>query len=121
MTTGIEATLLDLENRRWEANRNAHANFYRGYITDDALVVSRFGVFDRDRLLDLLLRSSNAVHENPPLVAWGRWRAAPHPRAGAGVELQGRHPGGQGIPLLTIPAIAKAPVRLRKQCAHIPM
>jgi hypothetical protein len=29
-------------------------------------------------------------------VAWGWWRAAPHPRAGARVELAGRDPGGQG-------------------------
>jgi hypothetical protein len=36
-------------------------------------------------------------------VAWGRWWAAPHPRAGAGVELQGRHRGGQGDFGLTFP------------------
>src|SRR6266496_1688039 len=50
-----------------------------------------------DRLNDkLTLRSSKAVDEDPPSVAWGRWWAAPHPRAGAGVELAGRHPGVQG-------------------------
>jgi Domain of unknown function (DUF4440) len=60
MTTGIEATLLDLENRQWEANRNADGNFYRGYLTDDALVVSRFGVLDREQILQQFLRDHRA-------------------------------------------------------------
>jgi hypothetical protein len=51
MTSGIQATLLELEDRQWEANRNADADFYRGYLTDDALVVSRFGVLDRQQIL----------------------------------------------------------------------
>jgi hypothetical protein len=29
-------------------------------------------------------------------VAWVRWRTAPYPRAGVGVEPTGRHSGGQG-------------------------
>src|SRR5215212_8988423 len=45
--------------------------------------------------LPLVLRSLDAVGEGVASVAWGgRW-AAPHPRAGAGIELTGRHPGGQ--------------------------
>src|SRR5215203_415865 len=50
----------------------------------------------RVRAPRLVLRSSKAVHEDPWLVAWGRWWAAPHPRPGTGIELAGRHPGGQG-------------------------
>jgi hypothetical protein len=30
----------------------------------------------------LVLRSSKAIHEDPSLVAWGWWWAAPHPRPG---------------------------------------
>jgi hypothetical protein len=44
----------------------------------------------------LLLRSLNPVGEGAASVAWGRWWAAPHPRAGAGVELAGRDQSGQG-------------------------
>jgi hypothetical protein len=29
-------------------------------------------------------------------VAWGWWWTTPHPWTGVGVELAGRHPGGQG-------------------------
>ena len=43
-----------------------------------------------------MLRSSKAVHENPPAVAWGQRWAAPDPRAGAGIQLAGRDLGGQG-------------------------
>jgi hypothetical protein len=32
-------------------SRNADAGFYRGYLTDNALIVSRFGVLDREQIL----------------------------------------------------------------------
>src|SRR6266545_2809492 len=44
----------------------------------------------------LMLRSSKVINESSPSVAWGRWYAAPHPRAGAGIEPTGRHPGREG-------------------------
>src|SRR6266508_4076450 len=44
----------------------------------------------------LVLRSSKVINESSPSVAWGRWYAAPHPRAGAGIEPTGRHPGREG-------------------------
>jgi hypothetical protein len=44
----------------------------------------------------LMLRSSKVIYEDSPSMAWGRWWATPHPRAGAGVEPAGRHPGRQG-------------------------
>src|SRR5215217_7264157 len=43
----------------------------------------------------LVLCSLDAVDEGVASVAWGRRWAAPHPRSGAGIELTGRHPGGQ--------------------------
>src|SRR6266508_1807017 len=54
----------------------------------------------------LMLRSLKMVHENSPSLAWGRWRAAPHPRAGTVVEPTGRHTSrerdlarvGEGLP-----------------------
>jgi tetratricopeptide (TPR) repeat protein len=47
-------------------------------------------------LINLVLGSLDPVGEGVASVAWGRRRAAPHPRAGTGVEPTGRHPGGQG-------------------------
>src|SRR5919197_1159969 len=43
-----------------------------------------------------MLCSLDPVGEGVASVAWGRWWAAPHPWAGAGVESAGRDPGGQG-------------------------
>src|SRR6266705_4544019 len=42
-----------------------------------------------------MLRSVDPVDKGAASVAWGWW-AAPHPRAGAGVELGGGDAGGQG-------------------------
>ena len=43
-----------------------------------------------------MLRSLDAVGEGVASVARGRWRAPPDPRAGVGIQLASRHPGGQG-------------------------
>src|SRR5512132_4628366 len=45
---------------------------------------------------DLMLRSLDSVGEGVASVACGRRWAAPHPWSGAGIQLAGRHPGGQG-------------------------
>src|SRR6266508_4590455 len=49
----------------------------------------------RSMAVMLVLCSLKAIHEDPSLVAWGRWWAAPDPGASAGIQLAGRHPGGQ--------------------------
>src|SRR6266487_1131931 len=43
-----------------------------------------------------MLRSLDSIDKGVASVAWERWRATPHPWAGAGVELAGRDLGGQG-------------------------
>jgi ketosteroid isomerase-like protein len=45
----LEATLLELEERQWAANRAADPEFYRRYCADDFRLVSRFGVWDKQR------------------------------------------------------------------------
>src|SRR6266536_172179 len=73
----------------------------------------------------LMLRSLKMVHENSPSVAWGRWRAAPHPRAGTGVEPTGRNLGrerdlarvGEGLPGQRLAAEQPPPALLQVEPA----
>jgi ketosteroid isomerase-like protein len=46
-----EKELLDLEQRQWKANREADAEFYRRYCTDDFIIVSHFGVLTKAQVL----------------------------------------------------------------------
>jgi ketosteroid isomerase-like protein len=45
--TTLERTLLDLEERMWEANRNGDAGYFQAHLADDAIAVASFGVFDK--------------------------------------------------------------------------
>jgi uncharacterized protein (TIGR02246 family) len=58
----VEAELLELEERSWTANREGDAEFYRDYMTDEALGVSQYGVIDKSAALE-----GFAANRNPYL------------------------------------------------------
>jgi uncharacterized protein (TIGR02246 family) len=58
----VTKELLALEERAWEANRNGDADWYRERLTDDAIVVSKWGVAGRDASLE-----GFAANRNPYL------------------------------------------------------
>jgi uncharacterized protein (TIGR02246 family) len=60
--TDDTAELLALEERAWEANRNGDADWYEERLTGDAIVVSRWGVAERDAILE-----GFAANRNPYL------------------------------------------------------
>jgi len=47
----LVAVLLEIEKKAWNANDARDVAFYREYLTPEALVVSPWGVLDRERLL----------------------------------------------------------------------
>jgi|RhiMetdeSRZDD1v2_1073273.scaffolds.fasta_scaffold3289716_1 uncharacterized protein (TIGR02246 family) len=47
----LEQTILGLEDEMWRANREGDGGFYARCLTDDAIVVSRFGVMGKDQIV----------------------------------------------------------------------
>ncbi|MFC0113807.1 nuclear transport factor 2 family protein [Kibdelosporangium aridum] len=56
----IEQTLLDLEEELWRANREGDGAFYDKVLRDDALGVSKFGVYDKSGAVKLI-----SINDNP--------------------------------------------------------
>lgn len=55
----LETTLLELENELWRANREGDGAFYEEHLRPDALVVSRYGVVERDAMLPRVQENRN--------------------------------------------------------------
>ncbi|TDO49992.1 uncharacterized protein DUF4440 [Kribbella sp. VKM Ac-2527] len=58
----ITETLLELEERMWQANREGDAAFWAQYLRDDAFGVSKYGTLDKAQAVSLA-----AANENPYL------------------------------------------------------
>ncbi len=71
----IRPLLLKLEKQAWEANQKRDTGFYRKYFTHDALVISPYGVFDRQTFLNNLARKAQSFQsftiEQPRVMALG--------------------------------------------------
>ena len=57
------AVLLDLEQRAWKAADTRDMEFYRDYLTPEALVVSPRGIMDREGILRDLVENPNELPE----------------------------------------------------------
>jgi ketosteroid isomerase-like protein len=55
----IAETLIDLENDMWRANREGDGAFYATALRDDALVVSKYGVMGKDRIVPTIEANRN--------------------------------------------------------------
>ncbi|WP_156168317.1 nuclear transport factor 2 family protein [Methanoculleus sediminis] len=53
------AVLLDIEKRAWEAADTRDVEFYRDYLAPEALVVSPWGILDREGILRDLVENPN--------------------------------------------------------------
>jgi uncharacterized protein (TIGR02246 family) len=71
----LEQTILDLEEDMWRANREGDGGFYARCLTDDALLISRFGVAGKDEIVAGITANRNPfvrseIHE-PRVLALG--------------------------------------------------
>jgi uncharacterized protein (TIGR02246 family) len=71
----LEQTILDLEDEMWRANREGDGDYYARCLTDDAMVVSRFGVMGKDQIVAGITANRNpfvrsAIHD-PKVFALG--------------------------------------------------
>jgi hypothetical protein len=57
------AVLLDIEERAWKAADTRDVEFYREYLAPEALVVSPWGILDREGLLRDLVENPNEFPE----------------------------------------------------------
>ncbi|GAA2575860.1 hypothetical protein GCM10010399_01800 [Dactylosporangium fulvum] len=57
--TDVSAILLALERDLWRANREGDADFYRATLTDDALLVSRFGAAPKTVVVPMIAANRN--------------------------------------------------------------
>ncbi|MDD3858016.1 MAG: nuclear transport factor 2 family protein [Methanoculleus sp.] len=55
--------LLEIEKRAWKANDARDVAFYREYLAPEALVVSPWGVLDRERLLRDIVENPHELPE----------------------------------------------------------
>jgi hypothetical protein len=67
--TDDTAELLALEERAWEANRNGDADWYEERLTGDAIVVSRWGVAERDAILEGFAANRIRTCARPPTTS----------------------------------------------------
>ncbi|MER7004246.1 nuclear transport factor 2 family protein [Dactylosporangium sp. NPDC000555] len=57
--TDAAVLLLALEQDLWRANRDGDADFYRANLTDDALLVSRFGIASKSAVVPMIAANRN--------------------------------------------------------------
>jgi len=52
-------TLLELEERMWQANREGDGAFYGQYLREDAFAVSKYGTMDKAQAVSLVSANQN--------------------------------------------------------------
>ncbi|MBM4406974.1 MAG: nuclear transport factor 2 family protein [Chloroflexi bacterium] len=71
----IRPALIKMERQAWEANQTRDVRFYRKYFTHDAVIVSPFGMVNRQTFLSNLERKTASFQsftiERPRVIALG--------------------------------------------------
>src|SRR5882757_2167808 len=55
----VTETLLELEDRMWQANREGDGGFYVEYLRDDSLAVSKYGVMNKAQTIPVISANHN--------------------------------------------------------------
>lgn len=55
----LEKTLIELEEQMWRANREGDGAFYQRHLTDDALLISRYGVAGKAQVVPTIQANRN--------------------------------------------------------------
>lgn len=58
--SSIEETLLSLKERALEATKNHDADFYNGYLADNAIAIVAFGIFTKEAIVQQMASPNSA-------------------------------------------------------------